>query len=305
MKISLFGMGRVGSVTAFGLVTRGIPDELVLWNRNREIAVGEAHDLSHATAFTSHLMTIRAGDLEDTAQSDLAIICFSVPWGKDFKTRSDMACANAALYRQWIPSIAQASPDAVLIIVTNPVDALTYWAWKWSGFPANRVIGTGTLLDSARYRSLLSHEFGIHPDDIRAYIFGEHGDSQFPALSLSLTGGHRLDASEAARTLFEETVQSGYKVVQSKGHSNYAIALAVVLIVETIVRDERRTMPVSTLIEGYCGVHDVCLSVPCVVGRGGILWQLQPLLSREEENSFRLSAEVVRKTIETVQASEK
>ena len=300
MKISIFGLGKVGSSVAFALVSKGIPDELILRNRTQAIAVGEAHDLTHSAAFTAHRMTIREGELSDTAGSDIIVLSFSVPMDKTIKSRSHLALGNAELFRQIVPEIARTSPDAVLIVVSNPVDALTYLTWKLSGFPRERVIGTGTLLDSARYRSLLSKAFNIHPDDIRAYILGEHGDSQFPALSLALTGGRRVDSSEKAKELFEETVRSGYTVVHSKGHSNYAIALAVVMIVESIARDDMRTMPVSTIIDGYCNVSDVCLSVPCVLGQGGICKTFEPNLSPEEEDAFRKSAQVVRQTIDLI-----
>lgn len=301
MKISILGMGRVGTAIAFALTYKGIPDELVLVTRNRAVAEAEAQDLTHASAFSPHLMTIRDGSIEDTANSAILIQCVSVPWGEQYRTRHDLAVGNAAIFREQIPQLATLSPNCVMIIVTNPVDAMTYCALKLSGFAPQKVIGTGTLLDSARYRTLLSREMGIHPDDIRAYILGEHGESQFPALSVSLTAGQRIDTTNLARRVFNETVKSGYQIIAGKGHTNYAIALSVTLMVESIARDERRTMPVSTLIHGYCNVEDVCLSVPCVVGREGVLAQLQPHLSQEETEAFQKSAATVRKTIDALQ----
>lgn len=297
MKISIVGIGRVGGSIAMTIVQEGVADELVLVNRTSDIAQGEAQDLLHASALTTKPMTIRAGDLVDTAESDIVILCPSIPLPSDLESRGDFATGNRALLAELVPTIAAESPEAILLVVTNPVDAMTYVVLKASGFPPSRVIGTGTLIDSARYRSLLSREFKIHPDDIRAYILGEHGDCQFPALSLAMTGGVSIRDSEASRRLFDETRRGGYEVVNRKGYTNYAIALATLLIVKSIVGDWHRTMPVSTLIDGYLDVHDVCLSVPAVIGREGIVRQLRPPLAADEVVAFQRAAAAVQKTI--------
>ncbi len=298
MKISIYGVGRVGSTIAFTIVTNGLADELLLVNRTPAIAEGEAIDLSHAAAFVPHRVRVAAGALSDTAGSDVIVVTASVPFGSRHNTRLDMARGNLRLFEECIPKLAEASPEAILLIVTNPVDVMTWFALQFSGFPAARVIGSGTLLDSGRYRALLSEELGIHPDDIRAYILGEHGDTQFAALSVALSGGRRIDRSDAAERLFEQTVRSGYEIMQRKGHTNYAIAMAVRLMLESIVDDGRRTMPVCTRIENYQGVNDVCLSVPAVLGRGGITRIVLPALSEEEAAQFRRCATVVREAIE-------
>ncbi|MCG8583826.1 MAG: lactate dehydrogenase, partial [Pirellulales bacterium] len=224
MKISIVGIGRVGGAIAFSIVQHGVADELVLVNRTHKIAEGEAQDLLHANAFTAKPMIIRAGEVSDTAKSDIVILCASVPYPTDMKSRSEMAGGNHAILSELVPAIAQASPGAILVVITNPVDAMTFLVHKLSGFPATKVIGTGTLIDSARYRALLSREFKIHPDDIRAYILGEHGDRQFPALSLAMIGGVSIRHSEAAQRLFDDTVRGGYEVMERKGYTNYAIA---------------------------------------------------------------------------------
>lgn len=301
MKISIIGTGKVGSTLAFSLVVKGLANELVLVNRRLEIAQAEALDLVHAAAFTAEPVQIIAGDYAATENSDLVAICASVPPKPgESLSRTNLAKANAELFaKEIIPQVVRYNPDAVLLVISNPVDSMTYWAWKLSGFPPSRVMGTGTLIDSARYRSLLSAEIGIHPDDIRAYILGEHGDTQFPALSIALTGGQRIDQTARTQQLFEQTVQSGYEIVRRKGYTNYAIALASTLIIESVGHDLRRTIPVSTLVDGYQGVRDVCLSVPAIIGRAGVLRQLQPKLSEEEGEAFRRSAEAVRKTTAT------
>ena len=226
MKISLIGMGRVGSTLGFALMVKGLADELVLVNRTPEVAVGETLDLSHASTLVSEPVQIHAGGIADTQQSDIIVMCTSVPLGPQHTTRHELAAGNVEIFCQYIPELVEHSPHACVLIITNPVDVMTYVAWKLSGLEPQRVFGTGTIIDSARFRGLLSQEVGIHPDDVRAYVLGEHGDTQFPALSLALSGGEWVGGHHAARRLFKQTVRSGYEVVQHKGHTNFAIALA-------------------------------------------------------------------------------
>lgn len=297
MKISIIGVGRVGSTVAYTLTMRGLGDELVLVNRRPQVAEGEAFDLQHALSFTEKPMTIRAGGVADTAGSDIVILCASVPTPADISDRLELGPANAKLFDELIPPLAAASPRAILIVVTNPVDVLTHRTLILSHFEAARVIGAGTLIDSARLRTMLSERVGIHPDDVRAYILGEHGASQFPAFSLARAGGAKLDERIANHALFEQAVDAGVRVFRRKGYTNYAISMATALIVDSIVHDARRTMPVSVLIDGWLGVTDVCLSVPAVVGRAGVTRVLTPELSDAEVAAFRRSAEVVRAAI--------
>ena len=297
MKIAVFGVGRVGSTVAFTLVTSGYANEIVLVNRTAQVAEGEALDLRHASALIEVPVAISAGGIEDTRDSDLVVVTASAAFPDLTAARNSLARDNCALFCEVIPALAAASPNAVLLVVTNPVDVMTAIAWKLSGFPAQRVIGTGTLIDSARFRSLLSREVGIHPDDIRAYVLGEHGEHQVPALSLALSGGEWVGGIDAARGLFEETIGLGYEVLRRKGHSNYAIALACRLIVEAIAHDSMRTLPISTRISEYLGVEDVFLSVPTVVGRAGVVRPLRPLLDPAEADAFRAAAESVRSVL--------
>lgn len=298
-KLTIVGAGQVGATTGFAAVIREIVDNIVIVNRTRAKAEGEAADLRHACAFVGRAIHVRAGEIEDSRDSDVIVMTNSVPVKPGVKfDRTSMAEGNVELFRHWIPQLAQASPNAVFIVVTNPVDVMTYVTWKLSGFPAARVIGTGTLIDSARFRSYLSDHLQIHPDDIRAYILGEHGESQFPALKMAATGGRLLDADPTIEDLFWKTREAGIEVYKRKGYTNYGIAMATALIVETIVRDGCRTLPVSTLIEGIHGISDLCLSVPAVVGAGGVLRTLTPVLSDEEIQQFRDSAEIVRGVLE-------
>jgi L-lactate dehydrogenase len=297
VKISVVGVGRVGSTVAYTLVMSSYASELLLVNRTHSVAEGEALDLRHASALVEVPVEVRAAKVAETAGSDLIIVTASVPLPGPGAARATMARGNCQLFEELIPPLAAASPNAVLLMVTNPVDAMTAVAWKLSGFPARRVIGTGTLIDSARFRSLLSREVGIHPDDIRAYILGEHGEHQVPALSLAQSGGEWIGGIDSAQALFRETVGLGYQVIQRKGHSNYAIALACRLIVEAIAHDSMRTLPISTRIEGYLGVEDVFLSVPAVVGRAGVVRTLHPELGPAEADAFRAAAQAVREAL--------
>ncbi len=301
MKISVVGMGHVGSATAFALVTRGVPHELVLVGRTREKSQGDAYDLLHASALVRPIDVI-AGELNDTAHSDIILIAASTK--ETIGDRLASAQSNAALMRDLIPRLAAASPDAVMIVMTNPVDIQTYVTLQASGFPRGRVFGTGTLIDTARFRALLSRETGVNAGDIRAYILGEHGDSQFPALSVATAGGVRIHpGDETIRAFVEEARQGGHLVARTKGHTNYAVAMSATLICEAIAQNTRTVMPVSTLIDGFRGVRDVCLSLPCVIGRSGIERVLEIDLDEEESDRFRESAKILRAVIDGIQSS--
>jgi L-lactate dehydrogenase len=298
MKITIVGVGRVGAAIAFASVMEPMASELLLVNRSREKAEGEAMDLRHASALQNCNMQIRAGDIADSAGSDVIIFTASVAYGDPNRKRLNLASDNLGILKEWIPELARISPNAIFIVVTNPVDPMTYATLKLSGFPPERVIGTGTLLDSVRYRALLSSELQIHADDIRAYILGEHGDSQFAAHSVAMTGGERFYPSDTSKRLFRETVNMGYEVSRLKGHTSYGIALATMTILDSIVYDLRHTIPVSILVDSYLGVEDVCLSLPAVIGRAGVTRILHPVLSEDEQALFRHSADQVRSTID-------
>ncbi|SRR6056297_488747 len=297
MKITIVGTGRVGSAIAFAAVINPLASELLLLNRTRDKAEGDAMDLTHASALVNSNMRIVAGDIADSAGSDIIVVTASVPYGAPNRKRLDLAAENLPILRQWIPPLAAVSPNAIFVVVTNPVDAMAYATLKLSGFPASRVIGTGTLLDSVRYRALLSTELQIHSDDIRAYILGEHGDSQFAAHSIAMTGGERFYPSDTSRRMFQETVNMGYEVSRRKGHTSYGIALTTMTILDSIVYDLRHTMPVGVSIDGYLGCQDVYLSLPAVLGRAGVTRILHPLLSDDEQQAFRDSAAAVSRSI--------
>jgi L-lactate dehydrogenase len=297
MKVTIVGPGYVGMALAYTLMLRGAARELVLVGANRRKAEGEALDLMHAQAFLQVPVSVRAGSFEDCAGSEVVAICASVPTPPDMTTRNVLAHGNAALMAEILPKIATHAPDTKLVMVSNPVDVLTWQAIQLTGFPAKRVMGTGTLVDSFRFRELLSASIGIHTDDLRAYVLGEHGEYQFPAMSVARAGGEKIDDTPERRALCKQAAQAGIEVFRKKGNTGYAIAQAAACIIEAILLDIKKTIPMSLKIDGFLGVDDVCLSLPAVVGRGGIERILHPELTEAEADQFHLAAEAVRKVM--------
>jgi L-lactate dehydrogenase len=298
MKVSIIGVGNVGSSLGVALVAQALVDQLVLVGRRKEKTIGEAMDLLHASAFTRPLDVI-AGDIADTAGSDVIALC--VAGKSEGPVREGAVVPNAQLFRDMVPALAAASPRAVLLVTTNPLDVMTTLAVQLSGLPPAQVIGSGTLLDTMRLRVLLSRECGIHPDDIRAYVLGEHGDSQFAALSSASSGGARLPLKAALlNRLAKETVDAGLEIYRKKGYTNHGVAFAAARIIRAVALDTHEVMPVSTLVHGSHGVRDVCLSLPAVIGRRGVLKTLKVELTAEESKAFRNSAKVVKSMLRRV-----
>lgn len=298
MKVTIIGPGKVGMVLAYTLVLRGVAREIVLVGSDRVKAEGEALDLTHAQAFQQIPVKVRAGGIEDAAGSEVVAVCASVPMPSGLLSRNALAQGNADLMKKLLPRVAEVAPEAKLVMVTNPADVLTWQALELTGFPRERVMGTGTLVDSIRFRELLSEMLHIHPDDLRAYILGEHGEHQFPAMSVAQAGGEKIDDTPERRALCERAKYFGIEVFQKKGNTCYAIGQAAAYIIEAILLDEKRTVPLSVKIDGYLGVSGVCLSVPVVVGRRGVERYLHPDLNAGEAAQFRAAAEAVREVIE-------
>lgn len=303
MKISVVGLGKVGSTLAFALSERNFVRELVLVGRSREATLGDALDIAHAQSFVEVPTRVVAGTVADTAGSDIIAMCASIPSPPIMPDRATLGPGNVRLMRELLPPLAKLSPDAVLVMVSNPVDVLTHYAIEFTGYPAQRVLGSGTLIDSARLRHELSLEVGIHASDLRAYILGEHGGSQFAAMSCATAGGEVIDDTPKRRELIAHAVRAGLEIFEKKGHTNYGITLSVATIIEAIARDTKHTLPVSVVVDGFLGVSGVCLSLPAVVGRAGIERILHPQLNEAEAEAFRASAAVVRRQIESARAA--
>jgi len=255
-------------------------------------------DLMHAQAFLQVPVKVRAGVMEDVEGSEVVVVCASVTMPKNLTDRNMLVQGNSELMREILPKVAKAAPDCKILMVSNPVDALTWLALELTGFPRERVFGTGTLVDSIRFRELLSEELKIHADDLRAYILGEHGEKQFVAMSVAQAGGERIENTRERRLLCERAKGFGVEVFRKKGNTCYAIGLAAAYVVESILMNEHRTIPLSVRIDDFLGVKNVCLSLPVVIGSGGIEKILHPDLNDDESRRFRDAAQVVRGVIE-------
>lgn len=294
MKVTIVGTGHVGATLAYACVLRGIADKLVLVNRDDRKARGHALDLRHTAAMMPSPTQITTGGIDASADSDVVVFTISCPMPKDRPDRRTMASENAVLIREWMPKLAKASPDAVFLIVTNPVDVMTWAVLQVTDLPSERVCGIGTLVDSARFRAMMSDEIGIHADDIRAYILGEHGASQVAAISLAMVGGEPIDTSlEKAHQFAQETTEAGIDIFRLKGYTNYGIATSTALVIEAIRYDKHHTMPLSVELAGFCDITDVCLSIPVVIGRNGVTRRLKPRLTEEERAAFTKSADAI------------
>ena len=303
MKISIIGMGRVGSSIAAALVSEELCKELVLVDLNRELAQAEAMDLQHAVCIGGSPMQIRGGDLADTAGSAIVLVTASVSLPPGSTDRNAYAKGNSVLMRKMLPEIVRHSPETILLMLSNPMDTMTTLALEVTGLPWQRVIGSGTLLDTARWRAAIAADTGVHSNDIRAYILGEHGPNMVPLVSSVNLAGELADDPGYQAELARRSMQEGMDVFRVRGYTNHAIARSAAMIVGAIVRDARQTMPVSVWSDGYAGIEGVCLSLPCVIGRTGVQRILHPVLSDAEREALRVSAESIRATLAVSRAA--
>jgi L-lactate dehydrogenase len=304
-RVAIVGAGNVGSTFAYALLLSGLAAEIVLIDANRAKAEGEAMDLNHAVPFT-HPTRIWAGDYADCAGAMVTVLTAGANQ-KPGQTRLECLQANARIWREIVPQIARHNPGGILLVATNPVDVLTYAALKLSGMPSARVLGSGTILDTARFRFLLSQHFGVDARSVHAYIIGEHGDSEVPVWSLAnIAGMHLPDYCRAQglpfepsqmEEIFESTRDAAYHIIERKGATYYAVAAGLLRITQSILRHQNTVLSVSSLIDNYYGISDLCLSLPTVVDRGGIQQVLRLELDDAETAKLRHSADVLRTTI--------
>lgn len=308
-RVAVVGTGNVGATFAYALLLSGLAAEIVLIDKNHARAEGEAMDLNHAVPF-AHATRIWAGDYADCAGASVTVVCAGVGQ-KPGETRLDLVKRNAAVFAEIIPQIAKANPEGVLLIATNPVDVLTYASLRYSGLDARRVIGSGTILDTARFRYLISRHFGVDTRSVHAYIIGEHGDSEVPVWSLANIAGMRL--GEFARAhgvaceksdldeIFRSTRDAAYEIISRKGATYYAVAAGLMRIVEAILRNQATVLSVSSMVNDYYDIGDVCLSLPTVIDSAGVQRQLRLQLDTDEVTGLRRSAEVLKNTIKSLQ----
>ncbi|MBW2567812.1 MAG: L-lactate dehydrogenase [Deltaproteobacteria bacterium] len=305
-KVVIAGAGAVGATFAYALAQSGISDEIVLIDNNRELAQGQALDLVHGFPFFPPV-EIRAGEADDFADAQVIVITAGAKQLPG-ESRLDLLQRNAAIVESIVDDIVSRNSTAVIVMVSNPVDVLTHIALKRTKWDQGRVFGSGTVLDSARFRYLLSQCSGIDVHNVHAYILGEHGDSEFAAWSRTNIAGMPINEycpvcmkcgdwkAERAR-LIEEVRSSAYHIIDYKGATYFAIGLALVRIVGAILRNQKTVLTVSTLLTGEYGVDDVCLSVPAVVSRSGVERIMEGELSGEERKSLSLSALILRDTL--------
>lgn len=295
-RVVIIGTGAVGSTTAYTLMLRERVSELVLIDANKEKALGEALDMNHGLPFTGGVK-IWAGDYSDCADADVVVIAAGASQ-KPGETRIDLLKRNAVIFDSIIQNIVKYNDHAIILVATNPVDILSYVSFKKSGFPSNRVIGSGTLLDSARFRYLIGQNKKINPRSIHAHIIGEHGDSELPLWSLANVAGIGLEFSDEDREeIYNSTKNAAYEIINAKGATSYAIALALDRIIVSILQNEASVLNVSTLLNNFNGVSDVYLGVPCVVDRTGVREILDLQLDDEELKKFHESANKLKSEI--------
>ncbi|SHI92638.1 L-lactate dehydrogenase [Clostridium cavendishii DSM 21758] len=305
-KISIIGAGFVGSTTAFALMDKGLASEMVIVDINKDRAEGEVMDLSHGAAFVKPV-NIVAGDYEATKDSDIVIITAGIG-PKPGESRLDIVNKNVSIFKSIVPEVVKYSPNSILLVVSNPVDVLTHITYKLSGFPANRVIGSGTVLDTSRFKYMLSEHFKIDARNVHTYIIGEHGDSEIAAWSLTNIAGINADAYCIATcnkcdrsfkySIPDKVKKAAYEVINRKGYTNYAVALAVRRIVEAILGDEETILTVSSLFNGEYGIADTYLAIPTIVNRTGASKILEIPLSNEEQEKLKSSAEILKNVVE-------
>jgi L-lactate dehydrogenase len=302
MKIGIIGSGMVGGACANALVLTRAADEIVLVDAQPERAAAEAEDVLHATPFT-HNVLVRAGGYDDLAGAGMVVLSAGVSQ-RPAETRLQLLERNAAVFGEIIPQVLGAAPDCLLLVAANPVDIMTLVALRLSGLPAQKVIGSGTILDTARFRTRLAGHLGVAPSSVHGYVLGEHGDSEVLCWSQADVGGIPIadfaqqigrPLTAGLRTAVDDDVRrSAYRIIQGKGATWYGIAGGVARIARAVGGDERAVLTVSAAVEGLGAGGPVALSLPRVVGRGGVLMTLEPRLSAEEQSLLERSALVLR-----------
>lgn len=297
-KIGIVGCGNVGMTTAYALLLKGIPTELVLISRSKDRISGEDLDLEHGMPFMERANVIGTDNYAQLQHSDLVIVSAGAAQ-KPGESRLDLTAKNLAITSEIVPQILENAPDAVILMVSNPVDVLTYHANQISQVRPGQIFGSGTLLDTARFRFHLSEYLNLNSRSIHAYVLGEHGDTSFPVLESATVGGQPLMSLpgfsyDKAIAAYEKAREAAYRIIQSKGATYYGIATVLAQIAQAIKRDSRSVMPLSVPLQNYHNQSDVSLSVPCIIGRRGVERTLEIAFSEEEKKKFVHSAETVR-----------
>lgn len=305
-KIAIIGCGFVGSASAFALMQSKMFSEIVLIDADKDKAEGEAMDISHGIPFVGN-MKIYSGDYDDIVDASVIVITAGAGQ-KPGETRLDLVHKNVGIFKSIIPEIAKRNCQGILLVVANPVDILTYTALKLSGFEENRVIGSGTVLDTARLKYQLGEHLSVDSQSVHAYIIGEHGDSEIAVWSSANVSGIALDDfcemrghynhDKSQENIAEKVKNSAYEIIAKKRATYYGVAMAVKRICEAIIRDEKSILPISSMMHGEFGIDDVVLSMPSIVGANGIETKVPISLSDEEKVNLKKSADTLRSILD-------
>jgi len=308
-KVIIIGTGAVGCSYAYSMVNRGVAEELVLIDVNERKAEGEAMDMNHGIPFAPAHTKVRSGTYQECADAELVVITAGLPQ-KPGETRLQLLDKNVQVFKTIVKNIMDTGFDGIILVATNPVDVLTYVVYKESGLPAHRVIGSGTVLDSARFRYMLGEYLGVDSRNVHAAIIGEHGDTELPVWSQSSVGFESLSKvlerrnnpkdKEALDTIFKNVRDAAYEIIDRKGATYYGIGLCLTRITTAIFDNENSILPVSCLLENKYGESDLYIGVPAIVNRNGIKEVIEVELNETEREQFRHSASVLRKSIESI-----
>ena len=306
-KITILGAGNVGASIAYTFAVAGTCSDIVLVDINKAKAKGEAMDIRQGVSFGENV-EVFDGEYEDAKGSDIVVVTLGIA-RKPGQTRLDLAQINVNIIKEVMPQIAKYAPDAIYVVVSNPVDILTYTILKCTDLSPNQVIGSGTALDTSRLRAIIGDHVGLSPNSIHAYVFGEHGDSSFIPWSLTNIAGIPMEeycADQDHADLDEEEIinevrTAGAEVIKRKGATFYAIAMSVNKICDSILRDSNNIITVSTMMNGKYGIDDVCLSLPCVIGSNGIEREVSPKMTDTEIEKLRASADALKSVIAQIQ----
>lgn len=297
-KVSIVGCGNVGMTTAYSLIMTGLVHEIVLLGRCVDKLIGEQLDLEHALPFLNYASILATEDYENIKDSDIVVVTAGAHQAPG-ETRLDLAKKNIRMVEEMIPKIVEKAPNSIIIMVSNPVDILTYKAYQLAGFPKGRVFGTGTALDTARFQFYLSEIFKVDPKSIHAYILGEHGDSSFPAISGATIGSQLINSfpgysEHKVIEAYHSARNAAYKIIQSKGATYYAIGTVLSHIIEAVLRDSREILPLSIPLHKYHGHSGIALSAPCIIGRNGVEQTIEVPLSSDEMEDLNNSVEILK-----------
>jgi len=302
-KVVIVGAGNVGSTTAYSIINQGICEDLCLIDAREEVAVGQALDMSDAVYFMHRNMTVHAGGYSECSDADIVIVTAAAPMPKDSTDRLEMLKPSLHVVHEVVTSVMDSGFNGIFIVVSNPVDIMTYYTWRVSGLPRERVIGSGTYLDTARLCRMLSEMYDLAPASVEAFVLGEHGDSEIVSWNSATIGGKRVDdvlRDNEPRTngvtrddLRRRTIQAGWDIFSRKGNTCYGIASSTTAIAKSILFDENRIMPVSVCVDGMYGIHGTYLSVPTIVDHTGAKEIVEIALEAEELAALQKSAELL------------